>query len=65
MCVCVQVYTEIKEKGHFNRDVWKDIERRLKRGTNLSEAEWEDFTATVEEVPNDDCDVFSIFLDGS
>ncbi|XP_052181055.1 23 kDa jasmonate-induced protein-like [Diospyros lotus] len=57
----LKVYTEIMEKGHFKRNVWKDIERRLKRGTNFSEEEWEDFTAIVEEVPNDDCDVFAIF----
>lgn len=63
MCVCLQVYTEIKEVGHYdiNDTVWQEILKRLNGGSNHSEAKCENCKATLDVVPDDACDAFAIF----
>ncbi|XP_052180977.1 23 kDa jasmonate-induced protein-like [Diospyros lotus] len=57
-----KVYTEINVQGHYDNDaVWPEILRKLNKGTKHSEARWAKWSATVDEVPNEDCDEFAIF----
>ncbi|XP_052180515.1 23 kDa jasmonate-induced protein-like [Diospyros lotus] len=57
-----KVYTEIREKGHYENDaVWPVIRDKLSHGSSHSEDEWNNLKASVHEEPYKGRDVFPIF----
>lgn len=44
----LQAYTEVREAGHFKKNLWDIIHKKLKESGNTSESEWDGCLSNVK-----------------